>query len=74
MSQTRVYAEIRVDGTTYALITSEDQIQELIQDWKQQAPTVCEISGTVDHRDANEITHYIVPSDIEAISVVEIKM
>lgn len=74
MSQTRVHVNISSCGTYHTLITSEDQVNELIEAWKTGASDVHSITGATDHRDANTVTHYLKPEDIDSISVQEVKL
>ena len=75
MSEQRVFVSINVGDLQWELITSNSQITNFVDSWKQvDGEKVLEIKGVLDHRDANEIELYIVKELITGVCVQLIKM
>jgi hypothetical protein len=73
MSQERVLIEIRTGDLCWTLIVSRDRAMDFIEQWRtSDGKTVLEISGVIDHRDANVATYYLDKSLITGIMVQDI--
>ena len=68
----RVYVDIITTQSIFRLITSREA-SEQIANWKNSPDSIITISGIVDHRDANAITHYIDKDEIIGVTVLNIQ-
>lgn len=65
-------------GVQWTIITSRDASDEFISQWRTKdcmdLMNLIEISGVLDHRDANEIRFVFLKGCIDCVEILEIKV
>ena len=75
MSKERVSVEIRVGNTTWSLITSQDQADRFVEEWKSSVgDSIINIFGVLIHQDANNIEYHLKKEEITGVMIQEIKL
>ena len=75
MSKERVSVEIRVGNTAWSLITSQDQADRFVEEWKSSVgDSIINIFGVLIHQDANNIEYHLKKEEITGVMIQEIKL
>ena len=67
-----VFISIMSRGAHWELITTRNQINIFVDEWKEGDPIILELTGIIDHRDKNEICIRILSEEIVSVCIHEI--